>query len=188
MLKIAKISLTILLTAGGLFSAGAVTISITPATNPQWTGNNNANMNENQIANAIGFAPGALTEVYKQNVDEANDSGDFSTSYQTTFQNSPSDPQDCLIDYISGPSITGGSIYLYVKDGNSSPAWYVFDITGWNGTDDLALTGFWPDNGAISHVALLRGQSPSVPDAGATIALLGLGLGSIGLLRRKLGA
>lgn len=183
-----KLSLIAVIATGLVVNASA--LLITPTTNPQWTGNNPANMNAAEIATAIGVLANSLTEVYKQDVG-GSESGSFGSSYTTTFSNSPSDPSDALIDYISGPSISGNSIYLYVKDGNSNPAWYVFDITYWNGTDDLVLEGFWPEGGAISHVTLLTGTEPgidlgNVPDAGGTLALMGIAITSLGLLRRKL--
>lgn len=183
-----KLSLVGVLALGLVGSASA--LNITPATVPQWTGANNNNMNANQVAAAIGVANNSLTAVYTQNVG-GTEEGSFKTSYNTTFSNSPQDPSAALIDYISGSSITGNSIYLYVKDGNQNPAWYIFNISSWNGTEDLVLSGFWPEQGAISHVTILTGTSSGgdrVPDAGGTLALFGLALGSLSLVRRKLGA
>jgi hypothetical protein len=98
-----------------------------------------------------------------------------------------SDPQNALIDYISGPSISGfDEVYLYVKDGNQDPAFYIFDISTWNGTADLDLQGFWPGNGAISHVAIYAGGTTSVPDGGATLVLLGTALAGLGVVRKYL--
>jgi len=160
---------------------GANALTITTLSTPQWIGGNNANLNAAQIAAIVGIS--TLTEVYKQDVGGA-DSGTFSSSYTTTFLNSSSDPEDALIDYISGQSISGGSIFLYVKDGDQQPAFYVFDISGWNGTEDIVLDNFWPQQGAISHIAILTGAA-RVPDSGTTVALLGVGLLCLNLARRK---
>jgi hypothetical protein len=178
-------------------SLSAHAISITPATTPVWTGTVNSNLNASQIDAFLltqgRNVNGTLLEVYKQNAGVGgSESGSFASSYTTTFNNTPSDPADALIDYISGPSITGGEIYLYVKDGNHQPAFYIFDISSWNGTADLSLTGFWPTQGAISHVTILTTGGtpppppPSVPDSGTTVALLGLAFASLGVLRQKL--
>ena len=160
----------------------ASAVLITPSTTPVWTGSDNSNFNAAAITAIVGGS--ALTEVYKQNVG-GDETGSFASSYATSFSNTAADPSDALIDYGSGSSISGSSIFLYVKDGNQNPAYYIFDISTWNGTDDLTLTGFWPRQGAISHVAILTRGGSSVPDAGTTVALLGAGLIGVGALRRR---
>jgi hypothetical protein len=167
------------------FTSYSHALSITPASTPVFTGTNTSNLDAQEISAIVGTT---VSEVYKQDVGDP-DSGDFADSYETTFSNEPNDPQDALIDYLGGASITGGSIYLYVKDGNATPAYYIFDITGWNGTDDITLTGFWPDNGAISHVTILSGAGrpdERVPDGGTTVAMLGLAFAGLGGMRRFL--
>jgi hypothetical protein len=62
----------------------------------------------------------------------------------------------------------------------------VFDISRWNGTETIDLDDFWPNGGAISHVSIFTTRSTSVPEAGSTLALMGLALTGLGLLRRKL--
>ena len=126
------------------------------------------------------------TEVYKQDVGGA-ESGSLAGSYQTTFN---ADQSGGTIDYISGP-IVSPTAYLLVKDGAQNPGWYLFNLTalGWNGTDDLVLSGFWPDQGSISHVSLYGGSGggqTGVPDGGSTVALLGLALAAVAVARRKL--
>ena len=112
------------------------------------------------------------------------DEGPFAASYSTSFFNTPSDPADATISYISGPKITAEDIYLLVKDGKHTPAAYLFDISTWNGTDSLVLTGFWPDGGAISHVTIYKSGTARVPDGGATLMLLGIGLSGLVAARR----
>ena len=81
-----------------------------------------------------------------------------------------------------------------VKDGKHSPAQYIYDLSDlsylsisgpyeeeWDGIMDLFLDGFWPDGGAISHVAIY-GVVP-VP---AAFWLFGTALvGFIGISRRR---
>ena len=126
--------------------------------------------------------------LYKQNVG-GSESGSFRNSYVTAFFNTSSDPKDATITYngngTSRPPITEPATLL-VKDGNQSPAWYTFDLAGWNGTDTIYLNDFWPDQGAISFVGIYSGGGTSVPDGGATAVLLGLGvLGLAGLARKR---
>ena len=95
------------------------------------------------------------------------------------------EPSDALIDYISGPAVTGTK-FLLVKDGNQTPAWYLYRLD-WNGTDDIVLDNFWPGNGSISHVTLYGSSSPTtVPDGGSMSMLLGLGLMGLAGVRRYL--
>lgn len=119
-----------------------------------------------------------LDEVYKQDVGGA-ESGNLAGSYETTFSNTATDPEDALIEYVGGAFIDTdpGPVYLLVKDGNQDPIWYVFDLSSpiWNGTDDIILDGFWPAQGAISHVSLYTPEGATVPEPG-TLALLGSGL------------
>lgn len=129
---------------------------------------------------------GSATQLYKQDVGAGSDTGTFASSYKTTFANSAADPSDALIQYVSGPSIISNPVYLLVKDGNHSPAWYLFTIAGWNGIESLDIQDFWPAGGAISHVTLYGTQGSRVPDGGATVALLGVGLVGLGMMRRKI--
>lgn len=115
----------------------------------------------------------------------AFESGPFAGSYQTTFFNTLADPSDALIDYISGLAIVCPECFLVVKDGNQTPAQYLFDIGSWNGTDDLILSGFWPNQGAISNVAIWGGAPARQVSAPGTIALLGLAIAGLAFVARR---
>ncbi len=132
-----------------------------------------------EAATACGCVLG--TEQYKQNAGGGEEKP-LAGSYQTNFNGD-----------LSGGSITwtggaylDGQTFLFVKDGNHSPAWYLFDLDelGWNGTDTINLSGFWPSNGSISHVSLFGGFS-TVPEP-ATLSLLGIGLFGLAALRRRM--
>lgn len=187
---------------GGLALAGtqAQALSITPgssfllATGTQ-TG-------QAQIDTAIALYLGTATELYKQDVG-GSESGSLAGSYATTFQPSDANPTGATITYTGGQIVAPPS-YLLVKDGNQIPAWYLFYLAGpphtgtnpatvsagWDGMEQLVLTGFWEGaTGSISHVALYgtprRPPDFPAPEPG-TMLLLGTGLlGLAGVSRRK---
>jgi len=167
--------------------SNANAVLITPSSAPQYTGAQGDTANKDAAAiSAILGIPG-LTELYKQNVGENSDTGTYADSYLTTFANSPSDPADADIIYDGAPdpSMAGiGNLWLFVKDGNHDPSWYLISLVGWNGTETLQLRGFWPNGGSISHVAIYGGGRTSVPDGGTAAMLLGAGLAGLGTARR----
>ena len=141
----------------------------------------NSNCNAECVSGLLGIT---VTEVYKMNVDDATDTGSFAGSYTTTFQNTATDPSGFEITYDGGSSISCPSCYLLVKDGRHEPYQYLFDISTWNGTDTITGTNFWPNGGAISHVAIYQTPGGSVPEP-TSMLLLGAGLAGVSLLRRK---
>jgi hypothetical protein len=85
-----------------------------------------------------------------------------------------------------GPGfVSSNPVYVLVKDGNSTPAWYLYNISGWNGQDKIILQNFWPQRGAISNVSIY-GTTTSVPDGGAIAMLLGAALLGLAGVGRKL--
>ena len=107
----------------------------------------------------------------------------FMAAYDTTYSNTASDPSDALISYTGGDIMSAD--WLVVKDGNNAPSWYLFDISSWDGLADIQLTGFWPAQGAISHISVFgNGTDIRVPEP-ATLALFGMGLLGLAFASRK---
>ena len=136
---------------------------------------------------AIKFLTESAEELYKSNVGDSElgvDEQDLLASswYTTTFYPIP-DPYNATIEWSVNNPYIDGARYLFVKDGNADPVWYLFDIYGeWNGRDNIVLTNFWIGPGAISHVAIYGGTP--VPEPGMVI-LLGIGLLGLAFYNRK---
>jgi hypothetical protein len=118
-----------------------------------------------------------VTECYKSD-DPGIESGPLAGSYDTTFI-PPGDPEGADIVW-TGPGVATET-YLLVKDGRQDPAWYLFDLDGWDGMETLELRNFWPAQGAISHVSL---YCTPVPEP-STILLLGAGLIGLTVYSRR---
>lgn len=127
---------------------------------------------------------GDYTEVYKQDVG-GGESGALAGSYTTTFA-PPTNPNDATITWDGGSFVNTEKIYLLVKDGNATPAQYLFDISNWDGKSTLVLQGFWKDvQGSISHVSIFSQGGPSesediIPEP-MSLAIWG-GLSCLGLV------
>jgi hypothetical protein len=130
-----------------------------------------------------------VIELYKANVGApVVEEKDFAAYYTTVFTNTSLDPEDATITWDGPLYITGTPIYLLLKDGNSNPWWYLFDLSArnWDGKETISLTDFWVGKGAISHVSIFGGeQTTQVPDSGATIALIGLALTGFAIASRR---
>lgn len=144
----------------------------------RWEGNQTSQGDINLIINPIMGYP---DELYK------SDGGDqiLQSSYTNTYSGAPGENNNALIEWIEGTPYATGTVYALVKDGSSTPAWYLFNVTalGWDGMEDLYFSDFWVGpGGSISHVTLYGGYS--VPDGGSVAMLLGAALMGLAGLRR----
>jgi hypothetical protein len=132
------------------------------------------------------FGVDDLTLLYKADVGSpVLEEGTFAASYSTVFTNTALDPSGATISYVPElPSILCGDCFLAIKDGRSSPGYYFYNLSAWDGIETITLADFWPQQGAISHVSIWGGESVSVPEP-ATLGLLGAGLLLVGLRKRK---
>jgi hypothetical protein len=174
-------------------SAASLALSITPDTgilnSTRWEG---PETSQSQINSIIEGIVSDVTLVYKQNVGGSTE-GPLASSYSTVFANTPTDPAEATISYLGG-AIAEPTAYLLVKGGGPTSGpfqlaaiWYFYNLTalGWNGTETLDLTDFWPNQGAISHVTLYSAPNTStIPDGGSGLALFGTAMFALAPIRR----
>lgn len=168
-------------------SMQAMALSITPATTPVFTTNQVSALSASQVQSLVGYA-GTLSLIYRRNVDNnPAEEGAAAPYYSTVFDLSPTDPSKATLTWGVGGThvIACPDCYLVIKDGNQTPAQYVFNLGSWNGQETIELSGFWPAQGAISHVAIFSsGTLAPVPEA-ETYALMLAGLGLVGFAVRR---
>jgi hypothetical protein len=166
----------------------AATLSLSPGMEVCTT-TNNSNLKNSQmvidVLESCGLTPPDPLELFYK-ADQGGDThqGSYGSSYDAAFLNTPTDPEDAAINYLSGPTIDCTVCYLIVKDGNSLPAQYLFDISNWDRVSTIELTDFWLGRGAISNVAIW-GDTRAVPEP-ASLMLFGAALGLAAVKRRRL--
>lgn len=122
--------------------------------------------------------------LYKSDVTSGAEEGSFSDSYFTVWAGSEEAGNISL--NTGQPSINCIECYLAVKDGKNAPNYYFFDLSSiWNGTDTIALSKFWPDNGGISHASIWGSSGDKVVPEPGTLALLSLGAVGLVVARRR---
>ena len=162
------------------WSAGAMALILGPADADKTVdvGPPNPALDAGDVAALFGTSD--LTLLYKSNY-EGPEEGSYQSFYSTSFTG---DHNNAVISWDGPDYIVCPECYLVVKDGNEPQ--YLFNIGSWNGQDVLDLQGFYPNRGAISHVAIFGKSVPvQVPEPG-TLGLLGLGILGMLTIRRKL--
>lgn len=113
--------------------------------------------------------------------DGGEEEGSWANDYNTTYSGGE-DLTDLWIENDGSDSMSG-ALWLVVKDGRRhDPAWYIFDISGWDGVMDIHAEGLYSNGGSISNVQIF-GPESSIPEPG-TLLLLGIGLLGIAARRR----
>lgn len=77
-------------------------------------------------------------------------------------------------------TLTGTTSYVLAKFGNTSHAWFVLGYVG-----DIEVLSTTGKGGGLSHVSFFGGSPTNVPDSGATIAFIALGLTGLALVARR---
>lgn len=120
--------------------------------------------------------------LYKSTQADGSESGAFADFYTTTYGTLA--PASAVISWNGPAFIDSNPVYALIKDGNLG--WYFYDITGWNGKDDISFSGYFGGNqGKISHVSIIGKSTPHVPDSGMTAVLLAFGLTALSFFARR---
>jgi hypothetical protein len=168
---------SLLLALAVLFaSLQAQALPLTPGDADATTADNSNLTTLSDINTAFGTAYSGLVLLWKGETDQGT-SGQDGLLELSYLWNVASPANGGTIDHIAGqPAASCPTCLLIVKDGNSTyAAQYLFDLGSWDGLEQIALSGFWPEKeDAISNVAIWGGRT-SVPEP-AMLILMSLGL------------
>ena len=132
-----------------------------------------------------------IRDRYISNQGGTEEGSPFAESYETTFSlGSDDNYNDATITWDGAPdpaiSCTATDpCYVGVKDGNAQPNIYVFELSDWDGMGSIFFQGFFFEEGSISNVSIWNGTTTTTMPEPGTLALLGLGLFGMGLMRRR---
>ena len=137
----------------------------------------------------------AATEMYKANRDDqappvtlTNESGTAAGYYTTSL--SALLPDAGKIHWDGGSFIDASRKFAYFKDGNFDA--YLFDISLWNGKDDIEWSGLWGQV-KLSHVQIYAHGAPpenldfltEVPEPASIAMWLTMAVGGVFVAHRK---
>ena len=201
-----RVLLALMVVAVFAGNVSAAIVVITPTTEVKWTGDatgmggNNGIYAELKDNHNIVLSNADIQ--YKADAPSEED-GPFQDFYSTAF-NASNDPHTAVISW-DGPAWLAGAQYLLVKNGNSTPAWYLFDLQDlrdvlvddtvvanyqWDGKDTLRIENFWPNTegteGRISHVAIFGGtHAIPEPTSLAIWAVIAAGGAAVAARKRR---
>jgi len=176
-----------LIAVGMLCNANAAIIEITPTTQVgfpiSFDDLSNSGVNSGEEIEAL-----ITDRVVVLNIVYSAKPADGSESFLTWLCDTEFSPEGDVSEATitpSGPSnlYGGDELWLLVKDG--ADGHYLFDLFNliiggvpyrWDGTDTLRLSGFYPDQGSISHIAMYSNiPRIDIPETGSLI-LMGIGI------------